>query len=38
MIDWRGPDFDPSTVHEAAIRKELAKYINRRRRKPKPTP
>lgn len=38
MIEWGGRDFDPSTVNEAAIRKELTKYINRRRRKPKPTP
>lgn len=37
MIDWRGNDFDPNAVNEAAIRKELSKYINRRSRKPKPT-
>lgn len=38
MIAWRGPDFDPAAVDEAAIRKALARFANRRRRKAKPAP
>lgn len=33
MIAWRGPGFDPSAVDEAAIRKELAKFKPRRRKR-----
>jgi hypothetical protein len=36
MIEWRGSGFDPTTVDEPAIRKELARLAKRfARRKPK---
>lgn len=37
MIAWRGPGFDPAAIDEAAIRKELTKFANRRKRKGKAT-
>lgn len=39
MIEWRGPSFDPATVDETAIRKELARLAKRfARRKPNTKP
>ena len=33
MVEWRGPDFDPNAVDEAAIRKRLYRLAPRRKAK-----
>ena len=33
MLEWRGPDFDPNAVDEAAIRKQLNRLTLRRKSK-----
>lgn len=38
LVEWCGPGFDPAAVNEAAIRKALAKFVNRRRGKDKVVP
>lgn len=38
MVEWRGPDFDPNTVDEAAIQKRLDRLSPRRKAKTNPDP
>jgi hypothetical protein len=35
MVEWRGPDFDPTAVDDANIQKQLSRLAPRPRRKPK---
>lgn len=38
MLEWNGPDFDPNTVDEDAIRKVLAKLAKPKRKKNRKNP
>jgi hypothetical protein len=38
MLEWRGPDFDPNAVDEAAIQKQLNRLAPRRKTKTAASP